>query len=407
MTSAEAHPSRRVALGLLGAVPLTAGGVTAFAEPAAAEESAGNGGIPGDVRPGGAYDRFLKKLADEDGFSGTVLIKYHERTVLSRSYGMADKERAIPNGARTIFNLASASKPFTALSILQLVQANRLKLTDKIGDHLDGYPAETARHVMIHHLLTHTSGLESNVHLPDRITNSVQEERALREMVHRAAKPVFTPGGDHAYSSVGMSILGEIVEKVGGGGSFHEYVAENVFRRAGMTDSAYYTRPDWLNNERIAHPYMWQEDGPRVDAVRNLDKGAVLNGGKGTNAARAWIGSGGGGGFSTAPDLAAFARALLNGRLLDPALTELFLSPKYPTTPPGGGERPGQGFSAYGVVTSLIGGRFLAGHGGGIGGGNTNWTIYRDRGWMGIILCNYDLDIQSIITRERTAILGL
>ncbi|RBQ19143.1 serine hydrolase [Spongiactinospora rosea] len=403
MTSAEAHPSRRVALGLLGAVPLTAGGAAAFAEPAAAEEAAY---APGDVRPGGAYDRFLKKLADQDGFSGTVLIKHHDRTVLSRSYGMADKERGIPNRAGTVFNLASASKPFTALSILQLVQAKRLKVTDRIGDHLDGYPAETARHVMIHHLLTHTSGLESDVPLPNRITNSVQEERALREMVHRAAKPMFTPGGDHAYSSVGMSILGEIVEKVSGE-SFHEYVAGNVFRRAGMTDSAYYTRPDWLNDERIAHPYMWQEDGTRVDAVRNLDKGAVLNGGKGTNAARAWIGSGGGGGFSSAPDLAAFARALLGGRLLDPGMTELFLSPKYPTVPPGGGERPGQGFSVYGVVASLIDGRFLAGHGGGIGGGNTNWTIYRDRGWLGIILCNYDLDVQSIISRERAAILGI
>lgn len=46
----------------------------------------------------------------------------------------------------------------------------------------------------------------------------------------------------------------------------------------------------------------------------------------------------------------------------------------------------------------------MIGHGGGIGGGGTNWSIYLDIDWTGIILCNYDLDIEPIIEKERHAV---
>lgn len=90
-----ARPSRRSALGLLGAASLAAGGVLAVPEKAYASPSR-PGRIPKDVRPGGAYDRFVAQLAAEDKFSGTILLAHRGRTVLARSYGMADRERKIP-----------------------------------------------------------------------------------------------------------------------------------------------------------------------------------------------------------------------------------------------------------------------------------------------------------------------
>ena len=190
------------------------------------------------------------------------------------------------------------------------------------------------------------------------------------------------------------------------GRPFHTYVRQNIFLPAGMTSSAYYTRPDWLTDRRIAHPYIYQSDGTRVDGVRNLDAGAVLNGGTGTNAARAFLGSGGGGGFSTVRDLLRFAQALEQpGKLLKRAYAELYLSPKFPPAPlPGMPPPTGYPFAAYGPSSGITNDQRVIGHGGGIAGGNTNWTIYRDSDWFGAILCNYDLDIQTIINQERATV---
>jgi len=202
-----------------------------------------------------------------------------------------------------------------------------------------------------------------------------------------------------------MSVLGEIVATLSGR-HFHEYVAEHVLRPAGMSSSDYYTREDWLNDPRIAHPYMYQEDGSRIDAVRNLDAGAVLGGGPGSNAARGFIGSGGGGGFATAGDLVRFATALADDRLVTPAFRELYLSPKVPPTRLTADTRSSHPFGGYGVIAGIVNGERVVGHGGGIGGGNTNWSIYRERDLVGVILCNYDLDIPPIIARERAAVFG-
>jgi hypothetical protein len=70
--------------------------------------------IPPDTRPGGAYDRYVARLAVEGKFSGVVLLSYRGRTVLSRSYGMADKEKGIRNHEGVAFNLSSGSQPFLA-----------------------------------------------------------------------------------------------------------------------------------------------------------------------------------------------------------------------------------------------------------------------------------------------------
>lgn len=323
---------------------------------------------------------------------------------------MADKERSVPNGADTIYNLASTAKTFTGLAVVQLARKGMIQFHEPLGRYLDGYPDEVAKHVTVHQLLTHTSGLVNHI-LPGegddkRVTNSVEEEMRLRREGHRKAKPMFTPGSQHSYSSVGFSILGELVATVSKEKSFHKYVADNIFAPAKMTSTAYYTRPDWLNNKQIAHPYIYQEDGSRVDGVRNLDAGAVLNGGNGSNAARAFIGSGGGGAFSTAPDLVRFSFALEGGKLAGRAYSELFMDPKFPRTPMGPADPKTTTFAGYGPVATISHDQRLVGHGGGIAGGNTNWTIYRDGGWIGVILCNYDLDIGAVIAEERKSILG-
>ncbi|MDQ7905208.1 serine hydrolase domain-containing protein [Phytohabitans sp. ZYX-F-186] len=402
--------SRRTALGALGTVPLAASGVLATAGAAMAGGST-DGVIPAAIRYGGPYDRYLAHLASQDRFSGTVLVARRGRTVLARSYGMADKQRAIPNRIDTIFNLASAAKPFTGLAVVQLAERGKLRFYDKIGTHLSGFPAEVASKVTIHHLLTHTGGLTSYMGTDvERVYHSVEEwtetiQRRTRELTLR-----FTPGTDKAYSSEGYEILGEIVATVSGR-PFQQYVREQIFAPAGMTDSAYYTRPRWLTDPRIAHPYIYQQDGSRVDGVRNLSAGATINGGFGSNAARGYVGSGGGGGFSTGPDLVRFALALQGDTLLKRPYRELYLGGKVSSPPLAGGApadpRRGESFQAYGPIAGSFDDQRIASHGGGIAGGNTNWSIYLDTEWVGVVLANYDLvDFPAIIDQEREAVAG-
>ncbi|SPL89683.1 beta-lactamase [[Actinomadura] parvosata subsp. kistnae] len=425
MTGHEGRPSRRTALGLLGAAPLTAGGLlgatplTAGGLLGAAPLTAGglaaasgitstaNGGIPAGLRPGGAFDRYIRDLAERDQFSGTVLLAHRGRHVLARSYGMADKERRIPNGTDTIYALASASKPFTGLAVVRLAQQRKIRFHDPVGAHLDGFPPEIADHVTVHQMLTHTSGMTdpTNDTPEPHVFTSVDERNRDLAARARSQRLRFTPGTRKEYSSMGYEVLGELVATVSGQ-PFHEYVREHVFERAGMADSAYYTRTEWLADERIAHPYMLQEDGTRVDGVRHLDKGGA-GGVRGSNSARAFIGSGGGNGFSTAPDLVRFALALQRDELLKRAYTDLYVSPKVSGPPLREGPedpRRGEAFHAYGPTASIYNDQRYISHGGGIAGGATNWSIYLDLDWVAVILCNYDLQIEPIIAAERTRI---
>jgi CubicO group peptidase (beta-lactamase class C family) len=91
---------RRSLLAALGAAPLAGGMLAATAtaaSAAAAPDQPGGDPIPPDSRPGGAYDRYVAGLAAEARFSGVVLLSHRGRTVLSRSYGMADQEKGIRN----------------------------------------------------------------------------------------------------------------------------------------------------------------------------------------------------------------------------------------------------------------------------------------------------------------------
>ncbi|WP_285779196.1 serine hydrolase domain-containing protein [Microtetraspora sp. NBRC 13810] len=221
----------------------------------------------------------------------------------------------------------------------------------------------------------------------------------------------FAPGTKKAYSSMGYILLGELVAKVSGR-SLQDYVRQNVFVPAGMKDSAYYNRRQWLADKRIAHPYMYQKDGTRVDAVRNLDKGSVYgDAGQGSNSARGWMGTGGGNGFSTAPDLVRFAVALQGGKLTTRPYTELYVNGKISAKPlredTSGSSLRGETFQAYGPVAATYDNQRIVTHGGGAGGISTSWSVYLDLDWTAVILSNYDLQsIEPIIDLERRLITG-
>ena len=359
--------------------------------------------IPPGTRPGGAYDRYVARLAAEGRFSGVVLLAHRGRVVLSRSYGLADRERRVRNHVDTAFNLSSGSQPFLAVAVLQLVQQGRLTLSDTVGRHLEGFPAEIAEQVTVHHLLTGTAGLDAPMPDWERVFHSRAEVREEQQRWARQATLVAVPGtGSDAHrpgGGAGLAMAAQIVEAVSGT-TFWDYVHRHVFGRAGMHGSAYFTRRRWLTDERIAHPYLRVAGGGLVDAVRHPEQGSQDRETLGRNPGRGYIGYASGDGFATAPDLVRFAEALRRGTVLDRPYAELFAGAKLPGPEP-------TAYEGYTMPVSIINGQWVIGRGGGAGGVGANWSIYRDTGWVGVILSNVDgAPLLDLCLREAEAVTG-
>ena len=392
-SSAGPRPSRRTALGLLATVPLAAaGGVPANAGTAHAGP-ARSGRIPRELLPGGEFDRFLARQAEGDQFSGTVLLAHGGRPVLTRSYGMADKSRSIPNGRDTIFTLASMTKCFTGVAIGRLVQEGQVALHETVGTYLDGFSEETGK-VTVHQLLTHTAGLGNYPEAADFLPGLSEWDSAAEMMdgvmaiIRRMeTQPRFVPGTRHVYSNSGYVVLGAIVARVSGL-SYHDYVRQQVLARAGMRRSDLYTRPQVIARRDIAHPYLAQPAGERVDFTTHDYFG--------------FVGGPADGVYSTASELLEFVGALREGRLLNPAFTELFTGGKVPLLPTDRPVTPAQSrFYGYGFRNTVVGGQRIFGHSGSGPGRATNLDIYPDLDFVAVILSNYDTSVEPIVQKER------
>jgi CubicO group peptidase (beta-lactamase class C family) len=100
--------------------------------------------------------------ATNNGFSGAVLVVKDGRVILSKGYGMANRERKIPITLDTVFDIGSLVKQFTAAAILKLEMKGKLRVTDPINKYFKNVPPDKAA-MTIHHLLTHTAGFDAAI----------------------------------------------------------------------------------------------------------------------------------------------------------------------------------------------------------------------------------------------------
>jgi D-alanyl-D-alanine carboxypeptidase len=311
----------------------------------------------------------VDRLADEDAFSGAVLVAKDGRVLFSRAHGLADRSRRIPNTLRTRFRIGSMNKMFTAVAILQLVEAGKVKLTAPLGTYLPGYPnREVATKVTIHQLLTHTGGT-GNISFPEFLAHRT-ELRTHADFVTRYGKRglAFEPGSRWAYSSYGFLLLGVVIEQVTGH-SYYDYVQQHIYTPAGMTRSG--SLPE---NQAVADRSTGYTKPRGTTAwVPNTDTLPY----RGTSA---------GGGYSTVEDLARFAHALLGHKLLSPHATKLLITGKAETSP-----GPLGGRYAYGFEDARhADGNGWVGHGGGAPGMNGDLRIYPKSGYVVAVLANID-----------------
>lgn len=313
-----------------------------------------------------ALKGFVREEVAADRFSGAVLVAKDGKVLFSDAYGLADREREVPNTVQTRFRIGSMNKMFTAVGILQLVEAGKVDLRAPLGTYLTDYPnRKVATEVTIHHLLTHTGGT-GDIFGPEFETHR-EELQTLADYVDLYGErgSEFEPGSRWAYSNYGFILLGAVIEAVTGQ-SYYDYVDEHVYEPAGMTRTGSLPEDQTVPDRAVG--YMDPSGGthwrPNADTLPY----------RGTSA---------GGGYSTVGDFARFAEALLNHELLSPDSTELLVTGK---------EEIGPGVEyAYGFEDHReAGGDGWVGHNGGAPGMNSDLRIYPASGYVVVVLANLD-----------------
>lgn len=184
-------------------------------------------------------DAYMQAAVANDQFTGAILVARNGEALVDTAYGMASYELGVPNTPSTVFHIASMTKQFTAMAIIQLRDRGKLGLGDPICSYLADCPAAW-RPITIRHLLTHTSGIRNASSLPDW-----DEELSLKHYnraefldLFRELPLEFLPGEKYSYSNSGYFLLGMIVERVSGL-AFDSFLKDNIFVPLGMAQSGY------------------------------------------------------------------------------------------------------------------------------------------------------------------------
>lgn len=183
---------------------------------------------------------YMKALEQRD-FSGSVLVAYKGQILNSEGYGYANKDANIKNTVKTVFDIGSITKQFTAAGILKLEDQGKLKVSDKITKYFNNVP-ENKSHMTLHHLLTHASGLPPAI--GDDYQMISKEDYISRAL---ASELLFPIGTQYEYSNTGYTLLAMIIEKVSGQ-TYEAFLYEELWKPSEMEHTGY-LRPNYGYND--------------------------------------------------------------------------------------------------------------------------------------------------------------
>lgn len=223
-----------------------------------------------------------------------VLVGNRTEVVYRQAFGLrAVEPEALPMTIDTGFDLASLTKAVaTTTAIMQLAEKRKLSIDAPVASYWPQFARNRKGAITIRQLLTHYSGLRADLDLNSGWSGYAA---ALRLIV--AEKPISAPGRNYLYSDINFEILGELVRRVSGL-PLDVYCAKHIFQPLGMKDTGF--KPSYAQRSGIA-PTEYLNGKLRWCKVH--DPTAFCMGGVAGHA----------GLFSTADDLAIFARMLLNG----------------------------------------------------------------------------------------------
>ncbi len=186
-------------------------------------------------------DSILSFFHQKGAFNGSVLIKKEGKILLSKSYGLADKEKETYASDTTQYRIGSLTKTFTSLLIMQLVSENKISLQDTIGKYL---PTYVHKHITIQQLLTHTSGIPSYTNDMEKMLSVMKKEQSLKDILASlCSEPLeFESGSQFHYSNSGYTILAGIIEIITGK-EYGQVLNEKIFTPLSMAQTSFGTNP--------------------------------------------------------------------------------------------------------------------------------------------------------------------
>ena len=236
----------------------------------------------------------------------SVAVVQKDSTLFLKSFGHANIETNTPVTESSVFELASLTKPFTALAILKLVEEGKLSLENSLASFFES-PLPSWEKITVYHLLTHTAGFPDQLNLmvkgsPVMDTSTDQQIKLIKESSLK-----FEPGTSSSYSDPGYFLLGVIIEKVSGL-SYDEYMEQTFFNPLGMVNTQIQNK--WQIIPGRVAPYRYLEgslQNARRDYMHELPSHFGL--------------------ISTIQDLTRFVKALHKGKVVNKELLKKAFSP--------------------------------------------------------------------------------
>ncbi|MFQ3661880.1 MAG: serine hydrolase domain-containing protein [Chloroflexaceae bacterium] len=315
-------------------------------------------------------DAYLASLAQQSAFSGSVLVAAQGHVLLSRGYGMANREEGIAATAGTRYRLASVSKPLTALGVLRLAAAGKLDLDASVCVYLDNCPPAWTP-ITVAHLLSHSSGLANYTDFAEFAAVELSPSTPDQIIARFRNLPLgFVPGTTYHYTNSNYVVLGRLIERVAGT-SYEEFLRRELFQPLGMQDTG--LDPGDFGPLNGTRGYAGGQLDIPLD-VSNLFAAGDL--------------------YSSVEDLYKLARALDAGRVLPPELVARMTT-------------PGHGGYGLGWKIEQRGAHRLIYHPGSMSGAATWFGRYPDQGVTVIVLSNdYYANVYAIADYLAGQVLG-
>jgi len=256
-------------------------------------------------------DAYFNEIHRKRNYNGNVLIAEKGKIIYEGTFGWADYLHRDSLKIDSKFQLASVSKPMTATAVLMLMEQGKLKLSQTVDEF---YPEFPYKGITVQMLLSHRSGLNAYAYFTDDIWKQKYKAMTNKDVIklyaeHKPA-PYFPANRQFHYNNTNFMLLAAIVEKVTGQ-DFDIYMQENIFKPAGMLNTAIYTTAKYekIPVDVVGHDRVWRRS-VRPDFLDGVtgDKGV----------------------YSTVEDLFLFDRALRNGRLLNQQTLDSAYTPHSP-----------------------------------------------------------------------------
>ena len=263
-------------------------------------------------------DQVVETLYENGQFQGVVLVSVRGEIIYKKAVGYANIEDSIPITFDTKFRIASFTKPFTAMLILQLIDDGLIKLDDKLIDYLPEVNLKSVENITIRQLLTHTAGITGHPRIPNLL--DIEKQHYTRKEFLKLIMNydlIYNPGEGKEYSNFGYGLLGLVIEKVTGK-SYDEVMNEKICQPAGMTNTLSDITEIPIKNRAIGYTHYYYTgigEAPFLDMSFCLGAGQLL---------------------STVEDLYLFDKALYTDKLLTKESKKHFfndfgwLSTRYP-----------------------------------------------------------------------------